>query len=319
MAADFILEDVGGSTDSGCPAAFTPAVRLRGYGTWMPLRGLGTNGFQGKDAAAALERFVRHGGRLLDTALLYENHRDLARALPATGVSRADTFIMSKLPPGLMGFEETRRAIDTMLEELETSYLDLVLIHWPAMFDPAARPPACASQPGGWPGCRQAAWRAMEESVELGKVRALGVSNFGTRHLRDILEMPGRKFPVAVNQVEFHPWWPQHSLRRFCKDHGIAISAYGSLGGSLMGGAMLRAPAVEHVAKRHGRSPAQVLLRWALQQDVLVIPSASSESHVRDNLDIVDWELDDNSMRLLGSVEAQDWFRAFMPDPENAP
>lgn len=283
----------------------------------MPLRGLGTNGFDGEHCRLTVRRFLQLGGRHIDTAMLYNNHDDIRAAYSSSGIPRKELFLVSKIPPSEMGFTETIKAIDRIVQELGT-YLDLLLIHWPANFDDKASLPACARSPSSWKGCRAATWKAMEEAYRGGKVRALGVSNFGVRHLTELIEEPTRTLPIAANQVEFHPWWPQMLLRKFCAEQYIALIAYGSLGGSLIGGAMLQAPVVTHVATAVKRTPAQVLLRWALQQNVAVIPSASSQEHLAQNFDTVEWELGSSEMDLLG-VSPQDRMRIFLPDPEHAP
>ncbi|CAJ1462081.1 unnamed protein product [Effrenium voratum] len=247
------------------------SVQLRGYPARMPLRGFGTNGFQGQKVQDSLKSFFRLGGRLVDTAVLYENHPDIGRAIASATVPREEIFLVTKIPPTEMGEEETYAAVARAVEELGT-YVDLVLLHWPANFDKQAPIPLCAKS--GWRRCRAAAWRGLERAHAEGKARALGVSNFGVRHLEELLS-DGPQRPVAVNQVELHPWWPQSALRKYCQQKHIALMAYGSLGSSLLGGATLRAPAVLKVAKRVGRSPAQVLLRWAVQQGLAVIPQGA--------------------------------------------
>eukprot|EP00927_Polykrikos_kofoidii_P032014 TRINITY_DN27399_c0_g2_i1.p1 TRINITY_DN27399_c0_g2~~TRINITY_DN27399_c0_g2_i1.p1 ORF type:complete len:990 (+),score=128.78 TRINITY_DN27399_c0_g2_i1:43-3012(+) len=320
MAAKFLMDDWSGASQGDNNHSVSDAViPLKGYdGVYLPLRGFGTNGFTGDRLDAVVRTFLEAGGRHFDTALLYENHRDLAGSLRRSGVSRNEVFITSKIPPGDFGYEPTVDAIHRILEELGMDYVDLVVMHWPSAFDPAAPLPLCAKMEGGWRGCRRETWRAMETLHRQGFVRALGVSNFNVRHLQDILELPGRTTAIAVNQVEFHPWWPQRTLRRFCSEKGIALIAFGSLGGSHMGGMMLSAPTVVDVATSHKRSPAQVLLRWAVQQGIAVIPSASSEERVRSNLDVVGWDLDADAMRLLSSVGPDQQMKMFQPDPENA-
>ncbi|CAK9088126.1 unnamed protein product [Durusdinium trenchii] len=291
-----------------------PSVQLRGYPVRMPLRGFGTNGFQGEKVKNSLRSFFQLGGRMIDTALLYENHRDIGEALAAGTVPREEVFLISKIPPTEMGAEETYTAVQRAVDELGT-HLDLVLLHWPANFDKKAPLPRCAA--AGWRSCRAQAWRGMERAQNEGKVRALGVSNFGVRHLTELLA-DGPSLPIAVNQVEMHPWWPQLRLQKFCREKHIQLIAYGSLGSSLLGGATLRSPAVVKVAKRVGRTPAQVLLRWAIQQGIAVIPSSSSVGRMEENLAIYGWDLSAADMEDL-KVYPADRMRIFLPDPENAP
>lgn len=322
LASRFILSAWNAPDDSAAPpASGGPFVELNGYrNSWMPVRGLGTNGFEGQQAQTTVRSFLHLGGRLLDTALTYNNHRDIASALAASGVPRSEIFLVSKVSPSDMGLTQARKAIDRIVQDLGT-HLDLVLIHWPSNYEKDAPLPPCARPPdGSWRACRAETWQAFEEAHSQGQVRALGVSNFGVRHLTQLLDEPGRKLPVAVNEVEFHPWWPQPALRRFCTERRIALIAYGSTGGSLMGGAMLRAPVVVQAAAAVGKSPAQVLLRWALQHGVTVIPASTSEAHLAENLDIVDWELGPSIVAAISnSVAPQDRMRVYLPDPEHAP
>jgi len=305
LAARFVL----GSEDDA-PNSI-PSIRLHGYpGVRLPFCGFGTNGFEGDRAQKSVKAFLKAGGRMIDTALLYDNQKDIGKALAASNIPRTDIFVVSKLPPMEMGSEEAAAAIDLMVSELGT-HIDLLLIHWPSNFDSKSKVPACAHAPGSWSHCRRQTWRAMERAQRAGKLRALGVSNFNERHMRDILEDTERTLPIAANEVEFHPWWPQRALRRFCTQHHIALIAYGSMGGSLIGGAMLQAASVVRAAANAGRSPAQVLLRWAVQQQVAVIPSTSSEARLAENLDVTGWELSADDMALLGAVGQQEHMRVY--------
>lgn len=284
----------------------------------IPFSGYGTNGLEGNSAAEMVARFLGLGGRLIDTAVLYNNHRDISRGLGLSLIPRVDVTIVTKIPPGDMGYEATWFLIEKTVDELGT-YIDILLIHWPANFDPSAPSPECARGEGSWRACRADTWRAMEDAVKAGKVRALGVSNFGVRHLRELLDEPGRTQPVSANEVEFHPWWPQPDLLEFCRRKRITLIAYGSTGSSLTGGAMLRTPQVAGVARRAMCSPAQVLLRWAVQQGVVVIPSSSSHVHMTENLNVTSWSLTEDDMAQLNAVRRGDWARNYMPDPEIAP
>ncbi|CAE7797808.1 unnamed protein product [Symbiodinium sp. CCMP2456] len=269
LCARFVLRDIARATDPVKDHAGGPAVQLRGYrGVRMPLRGFGTNGVRGEKVRQSLTSFFQLGGRMVDTAVLYENHVDIGRVVANSKIPREEVFIVSKIPPTQMGLDESYEAVLRSVKELGT-HLDLVLLHWPSNFDKKDPLPACASV--SWRACRAAAWKGLERAYMEGKVRALGVSNFGVKHLSALLA-DGPSLPIAVNQIELHPWWPQLALRKYCKEKHIALMAYGSLGSSLLGGATLRSPAVAKVSKRVGRSPAQVLLRWAVQQGVAVIP-----------------------------------------------
>jgi len=315
LCARFVLRDIARAADQVKEHPGGPAVQLRGYrGVRMPLRGFGTNGVQGEKVRQSLTSFFQLGGRMVDTAVLYENHVDIGRVVANSKIPREEVFIVSKIPPTEMGFDESYEAVLRSVKELGT-HLDLVLLHWPSNFDKKDPLPACASV--SWRACRAAAWKGLEKAYMEGKVRALGVSNFGVKHLSALLA-DGPSLPIAVNQIELHPWWPQLALRKYCKEKHIALMAYGSLGSSLLGGATLRSPAVAKVSKRVGRSPAQVLLRWAVQQGVAVIPSTSSDRRMAENLKLFGWELTNTDMRDL-EVGPADRMRVFLPDPDEAP
>jgi len=317
LAARAILRE---HSDKEASADDAQSLALSGYpGVKIPRIGFGTNGFEDDRAVKAVSKFLQNGGRMLDTAVLYNNHRSVAQGIAASGIARSGIFVVTKIPPGDMGYTEATRAIERSLSELG-GQIDLLLIHWPSNFDPNAPLPRCASgSEGSWTRCRLETWRAMEEFCNAGKVRSLGVSNFAKHHLIELLEAPERKLKVAVNEIEFHPYWPQPDVMGLCRQHNIKVIAYGSTGGSLMGGAMLRVPAITTIAKRRQKSPAQVLFKWAVQQDVIIIPSSSSEAHMAENMDVLSWELTKEDMQALNAIGKTDRMRVYMPDPNEAP
>nr|DBA17235.1 TPA: hypothetical protein GDO54_002712 [Pyxicephalus adspersus] len=256
----------------------------------MPLLGLGTFRLRGlQNIIQVVDAALKYGYRSFDTASVYRNEGDLGKALqqllPKYGLSRADVFITTKLAPVDMG-KGAREACLRSLSELGCEYLDLFLIHWPGK--------------QGWqshdtrnPEARKESWKALEDLYQAGIIRALGVSNYTTSHLIELLD--SCSVPPSVLQVEFHPRLPQYELLNWCKKHEIHFQAYSSLGC----GDLLKNDEVTKVANIHGRSPSQILLRWALRQGVGVIPKASAPERIKENIGVWDFELSDEEAEAL--------------------
>ena len=240
-----------------------------GLGVWQSARGSETY-----DAVrAALDAGYRH----VDTAKIYGNERDVGRAIADSGVPRAEVFVTTKLWNADHGYDAAIRACQRSLEALGTSYVDLYLIHWP--------------QPE-----RHESWRALNALQREGKCHAIGVSNFTIAHLRQLMDTS----PVApaVNQVEMHPFLYQKELEAFCRAHHIQLEAYSPLAH----GKRLDQPVLGRVAKKHGKSPAQVLIRWCLEHDFLVIPKSVRKDRIVENADVFDFELDGDDMGVLDGL-----------------
>ncbi|CAE7604408.1 unnamed protein product [Symbiodinium natans] len=198
LCARFVLRDIA-ARGKNQEHSGEASVQLRGYrSVRMPLRGFGTNGVQGEQVQKSLKMFFQLGGRMVDTAVLYDNHADIGHAIAKSKIPREEVFIVSKIPPTQMGYDETYDAVLRSVDELGT-HLDLVLLHWPSNFDSKDPLPECASV--SWRACRAAAWKGLERAFKAGKVRALGVSNFGVQHLSALLA-DGPSLPIAVNQVQ---------------------------------------------------------------------------------------------------------------------
>nr|XP_028565433.1 uncharacterized protein LOC114586308 [Podarcis muralis] len=289
------------------PASWAPERTVwLNSGAPMPLLGLGTFRLLGEEAVRlSLDAALRNGYRLVDTAAVYGNESDIRHALhellPHHGLARGDIFLTSKLSPRDQGQEAAEGACLRSLEELGCDYLDLYLIHWPGT---QGRP----QEDEGNRERRQQSWRALERLYEAGKLRAIGVSNYSVQHLEELLAVC--RVPPSVLQVEFHPELAQGELLDFCRSKGIHLQAYSSLGtGQLVG-----RPEVVKVATRHGRPPAQVLLRWALQQGVSVIPKSATPSRVVENSQLWGWELSPADMEELGALDCG---KRYCWDPTN--
>eukprot|EP00043_Microstomoeca_roanoka_P008035 m.77641 g.77641 ORF g.77641 m.77641 type:complete len:277 (-) comp14074_c0_seq1:35-865(-) len=252
---------------------------------WPPPRiAFGTFKLRGDAARDAVRCALNEGYTHIDTATCYRNEIEigevLAEMFDKDMLKRQDIFITSKLAPKEQGYEQAKRAVNESLQRLRLDYIDLYLIHWPGVSglrreDPGNRSPRLES------------WRALEELVQEGKVRHIGVSNFTVTHLQDLLAQC--TIPPSLNQVEFHPLCQQIELRTFCKDHNILLQAYSPLGC----GELLSHDVVASLAASHNVQPGQVLLSWALERvDCLAVKSSSPE-RIKQNLQLCDLSTED--------------------------
>ncbi|XP_020331516.1 uncharacterized protein zgc:101765 [Oncorhynchus kisutch] len=271
----------------------TPSVLLN-TGTRMPLLGLGTYRLRGPDEILqAVDAALSTGYRSFDTASVYRNEADLGRALrlllPEHGLSRADVFITSKLGPKDQGSRARDGALRS-LELLDLDYIDLYLIHWPGT-------QGLGVGDKRNPENRAQSWAVLEELHAQGKLRAIGVSNYTPGHMKELLE--GCCVTPAVIQVEFHPRLSQGEMRHLCGEKGVCFQAYSSLGT----GSLLQDPLVVQIAQGYGLTTAQVLLRWAVQQGVPVLPKSSHPTRVAENGHVFDFELTAEDMERLGGMD----------------
>jgi diketogulonate reductase-like aldo/keto reductase len=247
-------------------------------GNEMPVIGLGTWGLDGEACYHTVLEALRIGYRLIDTASMYGNEGEIGRAVRDSGLGRSEVFITTKVATSEQGHEGTLAACQASLERLQVSQIDLYLIHWPTV------------------GKDRDTWRAMEELRSSGLVRSIGVSNFAIPRLEEIMR-PGAAVP-AVNQIEMSPFAYDRDVVRYCSEKGIRMEAYSPL----TRGACLQEKELLQIASAYERSPAQVLLRWALQKGFTVIPKASSTDHLRENLSVFDFELYFGDMAKLDAL-----------------
>jgi len=251
-------------------------------GAAMPMVGLGTWTLRGAEATSVVSAALELGYRHIDTAEAYENQRAIAEGIRASGIPREELFIVSKVWRDHLHYEEVLMAARRTLAELRTDYLDLYLIHWPSATVPLRETLV-----------------AMEELRGRGQVRAVGVSNFTPDVLRQALAL--NVTPIENDQVPYHPHANQEPLRLLCQQEGIVVTAYSPLGrGDLIRNEELRA-----LANERGRTVAQLVLRWLTDKGVVVIPRSTSVAHLRENLDVFGWDLDEEVRRLLDSMGAQ--------------
>jgi diketogulonate reductase-like aldo/keto reductase len=269
-----------------------PTVTLNN-GVEMPQLGFGVFLVPPDEVVEPVRTALDAGYRLIDTATLYGNEEGVGRAIADSGIPRDEIFVTTKVWNSDQGYDRTLQAFDRSIKLLGLDVIDLYLVHWPA---PAQ-------------DLYVDTWRALERIYADGRARAIGVSNFTVRHLDRVIG-EGSVVP-AVNQVELHPGLPQEELRAAHARHGIATEAWSPIGRSL---GLLDRPEVETIAKAHDRTPAQVVLRWHLQLDIIAIPKSVRAERIRENLDVFDFELSADEMATLSALDSPG---RLGPDPED--
>ncbi len=260
-------------------------------GVEMPQLGFGVWQVPDDEAERAVATALEAGYRSIDTAAIYGNEEGTGKAIAAAGLPREDVFVTTKLWNSDQGYDSTLRAFDVSLEKLGLDYVDLYLIHWPL---PAR-------------GTYVDTYKAFEKLHADGRVRAIGVSNFLPEHLERLI---GETSVVpAVNQIELHPHLQQRASREFHAEQGIATEAWSPLG---QGKGLLEVPAIVAIAQKHGRTPAQVVLRWHLQLGNVVIPKSVTPSRIKENIEVFDFSLDDEDLAAISALNED---RRIGPDP----
>ncbi|MGG4265080.1 aldo/keto reductase [Peribacillus simplex] len=264
-------------------------------GVKMPWFGLGVFKVEeGPELVNAVKVAIKHGYRSIDTAAIYENEEGVGQGiiegLKEAGISREDLFVTSKVWNADLGYESTIAAYEKSLKKLGLEYLDLYLIHWPVE------------------GKYKEAWRALETLYKEGKVKAIGVSNFQIHHLKDL--MKDAEVKPMVNQVECHPRLTQKEVQAFCKEQGIQLEAWSPL----MQGELLDNEVLHTIATKHGKSVAQVILRWDLQNGIVTIPKSTKEHRIVENSSVFDFELTEEDMNQISELNQN---HRVGPDPDN--
>jgi diketogulonate reductase-like aldo/keto reductase len=260
-------------------------------GVEMPQLGFGVWQVPDDEAERAVATALEAGYRSIDTAAIYGNEAGTGRAIAASGVPREDIFVTTKLWNRDHGYDATLRAFDVSLGKLGLEYVDLYLIHWPT----PARDKYVDT------------YKAFEKLYADGRVRAIGVSNFEPEHLRRLIEETS--VIPAVDQIELHPHLQQHAAREFHAEQGIATEAWSPLGS---GKGLLEVPAIVAIAQKHGRTPAQIVLRWHLQIGNIVIPKSVTPSRIKENIEVFDFSLDTEDLAAISALNED---RRLGPDP----
>ena len=253
-------------------------IPIIGFGTWQTP--------DGDIAKHAVEVALNAGYRHIDTAAAYGNEKSVGQAIKNSGINRHDLFITTKLWNADHGYKSAKAAIDRSLQNLKVDYLDLYLIHWPNPVDMRDH----------WAEANAESWRAMEEAVQAGKIRAIGVSNFRKRHLDELLKTAEIK-PV-VNQIMLNPSDLQPDVVKVNNELKLLSEAYSPLGtGGLLGN-----ETVNEIASEVGKSPAQVLIRWSLEHGFLPLPKSVHDKYIRANAEVFDFNLSSEQMNKLDSL-----------------
>jgi diketogulonate reductase-like aldo/keto reductase len=271
-------------------------------GVTIPALGLGVFQSPPEETTAAVETALRDGYRLIDTAAAYGNEREVGDAVGASGLDRSEVFLETKIWISDYGYDETLHGFEKSAGKLGVEQIDLLILHQalPSAFDRTAE-----------------AYRALETLLADGKVRAIGVSNFMVEHLTRLLEHAS--VVPAVNQIEVHPYFAQPEVQAFGEEHGILTQAWSPIGGITFyrdsgHSSALENPVIVRIAEAHGKSPAQVMLRWGLQHGRSVIPKSTKPERIAENIDVFDFELSTDEM---SAIDGLDTGRRGGPEPED--
>lgn len=260
----------------------TPPFRLND-GNTMPQLGYGVWRVTNDEAVACVAEAIKAGYRSIDTAAIYENEEGVGQAIAAADVPRSELFITTKLWNDKRSYDGALAAFDESLKRLKLDYVDLYLIHWPGVSGEDYVD----------------AWRALIRLKEEGRVKSIGVSNFMIPHLQRLIDATG--IVPTVNQIELHPRFQQRELRAFHTQHNIATESWGPLGqGSLVADEKLAA-----IGRKYNKTPAQVILRWHLDNSFIVIPKSVTPSRIRENIDVFDFTLDAEDMRIIEAMDSR--------------
>ncbi|CAM5784801.1 MULTISPECIES: aldo/keto reductase [Brevibacillus] len=259
-------------------------------GIKMPWLGLGVwKVKEGDEVQRAILSAIETGYRAIDTAAVYGNEAGVGDAIRDSGIARDQLFITTKVWNSDQGYETTLKAFDESMKKLRLDYLDLYLVHWPVQ------------------GKYLDTWKALEKLYRDGYVRAIGVSNFHVHHLEDLKQ--NSEIVPAVDQVEYHPLLTQKELLAYCKENGIQMEAWSPL---MQGN--LDQPVLVEIGQKYGKSPAQVILRWDLQNGVVTIPKSVTPERIRQNADVFDFTLTAEEMEQISRLNQN---KRFGPDPDN--
>jgi 2,5-diketo-D-gluconate reductase B len=247
-------------------------------GNEMPVLGLGTWQLTGSKCKEAVKKALELGYRHIDTADVYGNHKEVGEGIKESGVKREELFLTTKVWKDDVKGEAVISNVERFLKELGVEYVDLLLIHWPSSNVDVGE-----------------TFKAFEELKKEGKIRAYGVSNFNIERVKESVE----KGEVSVNQVEYHAYLNQEDLLKVCKEKGVVLTAYSPIAR----GELLEEEILKKIAEEKGKSVCQIALRWLVQKEIIVIPKASSEEHIKENMEIFDFELNEGEMEEMNNIK----------------
>ena len=250
-------------------------------GVEMPIIGYGVFQIENDKCEKCVSDALEAGYRLIDTAQAYYNEESVGRAIKNSGIPREDIFLTTKVWVTDFGYEKAKKSVLLSMEKLQTDYLDLVLIH------------QCLSDYYG-------AYRALEDLYSEGKIRAIGISNFSAERMADIATF--NKIVPAVNQVETHLFWQQHYLHEWMKKYNIQHEAWGPLAQHRIKD-ILSNPVIKKIAEKYSKTPSQIALKFNVQRDIVVIPKTVSKDRMKENLDIFDFELTDDEIKQIRTLD----------------
>jgi 2,5-diketo-D-gluconate reductase A len=246
----------------------------------IPQLGFGVWKVPNDEASSIVQQAIETGYRLIDTAAIYQNEEGVGQAIEATSVPRSDLFVTTKLWNSEQGYDSTLRAFDESLRKLKLDIVDLYLIHWPLPKN----------------GLYLDTWRALIKLHQEGRVKSIGVSNFTLPTLRQIIDETG--IVPVINQIELHPRFQQRALRDFHAANGIATESWSPLGRGAINNEV-----IQNIAVKHGKTPAQVILRWHLENGLVVIPKSATPARIRENFDLFGFSLDADDMTAIGKLD----------------
>ncbi|OUM53480.1 hypothetical protein BVG19_g2764 [[Candida] boidinii] len=268
-----------------------PLIRLNS-GNTIPAVGLGVFLTPSEEAINIIHKALNLGYRHVDSAAYYKNElasaQGIAKWLAEDPVhnKREDVFYTTKIWDTDHGYEQTKKAVQSALEKAKSiNYIDLVLMHSPQSNYEK----------------RHGSWLALQEAVDSGKVKNIGVSNYGVKHLVELLNYPDLKYKPVVNQIEIHPWIIRNDIIDFCKKNDIVLEAYSPFAR----GKRLDEPILKKIADKYGKTPAQILVRWSLDKGFVVLPKSAKEERAASNIDVFDFKLSDEDIKLLDEQDAQ--------------
>ena len=246
----------------------------------IPILGLGTWQLTGKKCREAVKKAIQLGYRHIDTAWIYDNQEEVGKGIRESGIEKEKLFITSKVWTDNLEYKDVLEQCEETLNQLKLNYLNLYLIHWPNKDIPL-----------------EETFRAFKKLVDDEKVKSIGISNFNIERVKEAVEKS--KVPISVNQVEYHPYLNQENLLKECKKSKIALTAYSPLGR----GKILDDPILIKVANEVDKKPGQVALRWLIQKEIIVIPKASSEDHLKENMEVFDFKLSKEQMDEINEIQ----------------